>query len=88
MKKLLGLLTVAVCALILSTSCNGSKVGDNDKVTLTVEAELGELSDYLSITDKEVTVTLSDEKKKKDDEEKEFKVVAASLAIAVQKCGF
>lgn len=85
MKKFLGLLTVAVCALILSTSCNGSKVGDNDKVTLTVEAELGELSDYLSITDKEVTVTLSDEKKKKDDEEKEFKVVAASLAIAVQK---
>lgn len=85
MKKLLGLLTVAVCALILSTSCNGSKAGDNDKVTLTVEAELGELSDYLSITDKEVTVTLSDEKKKKDDEEKEFKVVAASLAIAVQK---
>ena len=41
MKKLLGLLTVAVCSLILSTSCNGSKVGDNDKVTLTVEAELG-----------------------------------------------
>lgn len=70
--------------LVLATSCNGSK--DGDKVTLTVEPELGQLSKYLSVTDKDVTVTLSEKTKKKDDSKEEtYKIIAASLAVSVDK---
>lgn len=62
MKKFFVFLSVAVFMLVLATSCSDSKNGN--KVTLTVEPELGQLSKYLSVKDKDVTVTLSE---KKDD---------------------
>ena len=37
--------------LVLATSCSDSK--DANKVTLTVEPELGQLSKYLSVKDKD-----------------------------------
>ena len=78
MKKIFVFLSVAVFMLVLATSCNGSK--DGDKVTLTVEPELGQLSKYLSVTDKDVTVTLSEKTKKKDDSKEEtYKIIAASF---------
>ena len=84
MKKIFVFLSVAVFMLVLATSCNGSK--DGDKVTLTVEPELGQLSKYLSVTDKDVTVTLSEKTKKKDDSKEEtYKIIAASLAVSVDK---
>lgn len=84
MKKIFGFLSVAVFMIILATSCDGSK--DGDKVTLTVEPELGQLSKYLSVKDKDVTVTLSEKTKKKDDSKEEtYKIIAASLAVSVDK---
>ena len=85
MKKIFGLLSCFACALLLATSCSSSS--DESKVTLTVETELGDLGKYLTVTDKEVTVTLSEEKKK-DDETKEetvYKVLTSSLALNVTK---
>lgn len=78
MKKL-KYLTMALLA-VLVTSCGGSK-SDGNSVTLKVEPELGELSNYLSVTDTEVTVTLSEEEHKGE----KGKVIAASLAINVTK---
>lgn len=84
MKKIFGFLSVAVFMIVLATSCDGSK--DGDKVTLTVEPELGQLSKYLSVKDKDVTVTLSEKTKKKDDSKEEtYKIIAASLAVSVDK---
>lgn len=84
MKKIFVFLSVAVFMIILATSCDGSK--DGDKVTLTVEPELGQLSKYLSVKDKDVTVTLSEKTKKKDDSKEEtYKIIAASLAVYVDK---
>lgn len=87
MKKLFISLSLALFTLALTVSCSGSKTSDGDKVTLEVEPELGDLAKYLSITDKDVTITLSEEKKKDEEskEEKDYKVVAASLAINVTK---
>lgn len=85
MKKFFGFLSVAVFMLVLATSCSDSK--DGNKVTLTVESELGQLSKYLSVKDKDVTVTLSEKTKKKKDDSKEetYKIIAASLAVSVDK---
>lgn len=84
MKKIFGFLSVALFMIVLATSCDGSK--DGDKVTLTVEPELGQLSKYLSVKDKDVTVTLSEKTKKKDDSKEEtYKIIAASLAVSVDK---
>jgi hypothetical protein len=84
MKKIFIFLSVAVFMLVLATSCSDSK--DGNKVTLTVESELGQLSKYLSVKDKDVTVTLSEKTKKKDDSKEEtYKIIAASLAVSVDK---
>lgn len=84
MKKFFVFLSVAVFMLVLATSCSDSK--DGNKVTLTVESELGQLSKYLSVKDKDVTVTLSEKTKKKDDSKEEtYKIIAASLAVSVDK---
>ena len=84
MKKIFVFLSVAVFMLVLATSCSDSK--DGNKVTLTVESELGQLSKYLSVKDKDVTVTLSEKTKKKDDSKEEtYKIIAASLAVSVDK---
>lgn len=81
MKKIFVFLSVAVFMLVLATSCSDSK--DGNKVTLTVESELGQLSKYLSVKDKDVTVTLSEKTKKKDDSKEEtYKIIAASLAVS------
>lgn len=81
MKKFLVFLSVAVFMLVLATSCSDSK--DGNKVTLTVEPELGQLSKYLSVKDKDVTVTLSE--KKDDYKDETYKIIAASLAVSVDK---
>ena len=50
-EKVFWFLSVAVFMLVLATSCSDSK--DVNKVTLTVEPELGQLSKYLSVKDKD-----------------------------------
>lgn len=82
MKKLFGLLTLALCTVGLFTSCSKE---DSNKVKLTIESELGDLGNYISVTDKEVTVTLSDEKETKDGKEVELKVLAGSIAVNIKK---
>lgn len=49
-----------VVLTVCLTSC-GSK-GDENSVTLKVEAELGPLADYIEVADQEVVVKMSDEK--------------------------
>lgn len=70
MKKL-KYLTVALLAVLIA-SCGGSK--DGKSVTLTVETELGELSNYMSVTDTEVTIVMNEKGS-----------VAASLGFNVTK---
>lgn len=60
------------------TSCGG---GNSNSVTLQVESELGELGNYITITDSEVTVQLVDDKK----DGKDVKSIVSSLAINVTK---
>ena len=78
--KAIKFLAVAFLTLLVA-ACSGSKNEDENSVTLSVEAELGTLANYMSVSDTEVTVTLSEETKK--DETK--KVIAASLAFDVKK---
>lgn len=86
MKKISYLLSAAVCTLTLATACSGSKSSETEKVTLTVETELGELGKYLSVTDKDVTITLSADEAKGDNKDgKTYKVIAASLAVYAEK---
>ena len=68
-----------VVLTVCLTSC-GSK-GDENSVTLKVEAELGPLADYIKVTDREVVVKMSDEKKDSED----YKVITSSLALEVTK---
>ena len=62
-----------VVLTVCLTSC-GSK-GDENSVTLKVEAELGPLADYMKVSDQEVVVKMSDEKKDNVD----YKVIKSSL---------
>lgn len=78
--KTLKFFVVALLAVLIA-SCSGSKSGDDNSVTLKVETELGELSNYLSVTDSEVTVSLSEEEHKGE----KGKVLAGSLALNVTK---
>lgn len=82
MKKLFGLFALAICSMGLISSCSKD---DGNKVTLTIESQLGELANYISVTDKEVTVTLSDEKETKDGKKIELKVLAGSIAVNIDK---
>ena len=66
-----------VVLTVCLTSC-GSK-GDENSVTLKVEAELGPLADYIKVTDQEVVVKMSDEKEDSVD----YKVIQSSLALEV-----
>ena len=63
------------------TSCGGGSEGDQNSVTLTVESQLGELGNYLSITDSEIVVKLVDDK----EDGKEVKSLVSSLALRVNK---
>ena len=55
---------------------------EENSVTLKVEAELGELANYIKLTDQEVVVNMSDEK---DDDGVDCKVITSSLALEVTK---
>ena len=55
---------------------------EENSVTLKVEAELGELADYIKLTDQEVVVNMSDEK---NDDGVDCKVITSSLALEVTK---
>ena len=69
---LVGLLVVGFCA------CSGSS---NDSVTLKVESQLNSLSEYLTVDDKEVVVSLANETK----DGKEYKAILSSLALTVKQ---
>ena len=68
-----------VVLTVCLTSCGGK--GDENSVTLKVEAELGPLADYIKVTDQEVVVKMSDEKEDSED----YKVIQSSLALEVIK---
>ena len=68
-----------VVLTVCLTSCGGK--GNENSVTLKVEAELGPLADYIKVTDREVVVKMSDEKKDSED----YKVITSSLALEVTK---
>lgn len=75
--KVLKYLSIAVLVVSLA-SCAG---GDENSVTLKVEAQLGPLTDYIKVKDQEVVVTMMDEKVDGED----CKVISASLALEVTK---
>ena len=74
--KVLKYLSFAVLLMCLA-SCS-----EENSVTLKVEAELGELADYIKLTDQEVVVNMSDEK---NDDGVDCKVITSSLALEVTK---
>ena len=74
--KVLKYLSFAALLMCLA-SCS-----EENSVTLKVEAELGELADYIKLTDQEVVVNMSDEK---DDDGVDCKVITSSLALEVTK---
>ena len=75
--KVLKYLSIAVLLVSLA-SCAG---GDENSVTLKVEAQLGPLTDYIKVKDQEVAITMTDEKEDGAD----CKVISASLALEVTK---
>lgn len=77
--KTLKFLAFAAFAVCLA-ACGGDK-GDGNSVTFKVEAELGQLADYITVTDQEVVVTMSNEKKG----DEEYRVITSSLALQVSK---
>lgn len=72
---------LGILMLGILTSCGGGSEGDQNSVTLTVESQLGELGNYLSITDSEIVVKLVDDKK----DGKDVKSLVSSLAVRVNK---
>ena len=66
-----------VVLTVCLASCGGK--GDENRVTLKVEAELGPLADYIKVTYQEVVVKMSDEKEDSVD----YKVIQSSLALEV-----
>ena len=61
-------------------ACGGDK-SDGNSVTFKVEAELGQLADYITVADQEVVVTMSNEK----EDGEEYRVITSSLALQVSK---
>lgn len=76
--KVLKFLSFAVLLVALA-SCGGN--GDENSVTLKVEAELGPLADYMKVLDQEVVVKMSDVKEDSVD----YKLIQSSIAFEVIK---
>ena len=76
--KVLKFLSFAVLLVALA-SCGGN--GDENSVTLKVEAELGPLADYVKVLDQEVVVKMSDVKEDSVD----YKLIQSSIAFEVIK---
>ena len=74
--KALKYLSFAVLLMCLA-SCS-----EENSVTLKVEAELGELANYIKLTDQEVVVNMSDEK---DDDGVDCKVITKKKKKKVTK---
>lgn len=72
---------LGIIMLGILSSCGGDSKGDQNSVTLTVEPQLGELGNFISITDSEVVVKLVDDK----ENGKDVKSLVSSLAINVTK---
>lgn len=77
MKKIQYALGIMMLGLL--ASCGGGE--DANKATLTIEPQLGELGDYITITDQEAIVTLADE----EVEGEAVKTIASSIAFNVNK---
>lgn len=77
--KTLKFLAFAAFAVCLA-ACGGDK-SDGNGVTFKVEAELGQLADYITVADQEVVVTMSNEK----EDGEEYRVITSSLALQVSK---
>lgn len=77
--KTLKFLAFAAFAVCLA-ACGGDK-SDGNSVTFKVEAELGQLADYITVADQEVVVTMSNEK----EDGEEYRVITSSLALQVSK---
>lgn len=67
--------------LMLFASCSGGSKDDPNAVTLTIEPQLGELANYISIADSEAIVKLIDDK----EDGKDVKSIASSIAISVNE---
>jgi hypothetical protein len=80
--KTLKYFLLAVVAFNLA-ACGGKKDGsdDSNSVKLKVEAELGELGNYLSSTDEEVVVKLVEN----NEDGKDYITIVSSMAIQVKK---
>ena len=72
---------LGIIMLGIMSSCGGGNKGDQNSVTLTVEPQLGELGNFISITDSEIVVKLVDDKEDGED----VKSIVSSLAINVNK---
>ena len=72
---------LGITMLGIFASCGGGSKGGSNSVTLIVEPELGELSDFISISDTEVNVKLIDDKEDGND----VKSIVSSIAINVKK---
>lgn len=75
MKKIKYIGSLILLGLLASCS------GDNNSVTLEVDPQLGELGDFITVTDKNVIVKLVDEKEDSTD----IRSIVSSLAINVNK---
>ena len=72
---------LSIIMLGILSSCGGGSKGDQNSVTLTVEPQLGELGNFISLTDSEIVVKLVDDKEDGQD----VKSLVSSLAINVTK---
>lgn len=81
MKKnqLLALATFAICIVSIMSSCGAKDAPD--KAILKIEAELGELEKYISITDEEVIIKRAFETKDNEN----YLDVSSSIALEVTK---
>ena len=76
MKKIKTFLSISI--LVTLASCGGS---DSNSVTLTVDPQLGQLVNFISISDNEATIKLIDEK----EDGENVKSLVSSLSIKVNK---
>lgn len=80
MKKLNYLLSITLLSFLVSCG-GGENQDDSNSVSLTIESQLGELGNYITISDSEVIVKLVDEKVNGE----EGKSIVASVAVMVNK---
>ena len=69
---------LGIMMLGIFASCGG---GDSNSVTLTIEPQLGEIGNFISISDNDLTVSVKDEK----EEGKDVKSLVSSFTIQVTK---